>query len=107
MGHPAVPRSVLQMPSPWKKPCPARPVSQGRECPLPRRLPGEGWAQGGRDPLTSTATTVPSWKSWEPAKPQTPMKGLHGREDHKFTSLGLFPAACLKAKPQAQGVCRE
>lgn len=74
-----------------------------QQCPLPRRLAGEGWAQGGQDPLTFMATTVPSRKSWEPAKPQTPRKGWHGRNEHKFTSLGLFPAACLKAKSR---LCR-
>lgn len=50
---------------------------------------------GGQDPLTSMATTVPSWESW-----QLPSPGSQGGRDEQFTSLGLFPATCLKAKPR-------
>lgn len=53
MGHPAVLRSALQVPSLWKKPFSARAVSQGRDAWL-RSVPAvpsaketaRGWAQG-------------------------------------------------------------
>lgn len=56
-GHPAVPRSVPQTPSPWKKASPASSISWGRDmwpcrqCPLPRRPISEDCAQQGQATL--------------------------------------------------------
>lgn len=50
--------------------------------------------RGKWDPLTPMAMAVPSCKSWEPAKPQTPRKKLHGKEEHNLLpwDYSLLPA---------------
>lgn len=121
-GHPAVPRSTPQPPSPWKKAFSASSVSRGRDawppCRTSSALCQGDWEVravlgGASRPLpTSMATTAPSLKSWEPAEPPASVgagkgaglgRGLHGRGKHKLNSWGLFPTACLTAKPQAWG----
>lgn len=121
-GHPVVPSSTPQPPSPWKKAFSASSVSRGRDAWPPcrtssalcqgdwevRAVLGGGCQapahlHGHDSPFFEVlgAHRAPSLRGCREGAGLG--RGLHGRDKHKLNSSGLFPAACLTAKPQARG----
>lgn len=106
-GHPVVPSSTPQPPSPWKKAFSASSVSRGRDawppCHTSSALCQGDWEVravlgGAARPLpTSMATTALSLKSWEPTEPPASVgagKGLvWGGGCMGETNTSLIPRA--------------